>query len=356
MTTSLKKYSQEWLAVVREICWAQWNRLGLLGTGPSNRYSTDIESALLLSAHTLRHDGRLLEGIRGWLLRYEDIINVERLSTLIRHYKNETLARVIGGLIDIPSLKSMTSCIHTCRKLCSNEWEPAALLLNTPQPSWKTIDKTWQAWGFFTETIASSSKIKDHDQVLRDNTNIQYRYLYGASIRADVIYLLSVSQASTRKNDVDFLTAIRLSEGHLGCNYSTIKRIQWTLEEGQFLVPQRELRNRGIVTWLANNNTIFLKSKTPDKGLIRWIKINELLFAVLQLRESIVTLSEDIALFTVNAFQEEWFPTLEDHNIPVQLPYGKNLFPLKETTADNLCIMTTLALKSLLHHITDTNH
>jgi hypothetical protein len=353
MAMSLKKYNQEWLGLVREICWAQWNRLGLLGTGPSNLYSTDIESALLLSAHILRHDGRLLHGVRSWLLRYEDVINVERLSTLIRHYKNETLARVIGGLIDSPSLKSMTSCVRTCRKLCSKEWAPIPLLLNTPQSSWKTLDKTWQSWGFFSETIESSSKIKDHDQVLRDNTNIQYRYLYGTSARADILYLLSISETCRNKSDIDFLTAIRLSECHLGCNYSTIKRIQWALEEGNFLVPQRKLRNRGIVTWVATDKSIFLKTKTPDKGLIRWLPINDLLFSILNLRGLIVSSSEDIFRFAVNEFHEKWFPILEDHTVSVPVPYGKNLFPLKERTAADLCMMTTVALKAFLNHITN---
>lgn len=304
MTTSLKKYSNTWRTLVSDICWAQWNRLGLLGTGASNAYSTDIESALLLAAHLFQSDNRLLSGIQDWLRRYEGIVNSERLSTLLRRSKSDFLARVIGGLME------------TTAK-------------NPPR-----------------------SKLKDHDQILQDNVNMRYRYLFGPSIRADVMYLLTVSHACERKHDVDFLTAVRIAKCHLGCNYSTIKRIQWSLEEGNVLTPQRELRNQGIVTWKVSDPSVLLNTKKRDKGLIRWIEVNDLLFATLQLATTLETMTDDtLTRFTINKFHETWFPTLDDHTIPVPTPYGNGLLPLQDHTTAELADMTTRALTSLLEHI-----
>ncbi|MBI4224488.1 MAG: hypothetical protein HY609_06095, partial [Deltaproteobacteria bacterium] len=113
MKPLLKKYGHKWLQVIQNVSWAQWNRLGLMGTGGSNQYSIDIEASLLLAAPVMAWDGRLWEGIYSWLERYETIVNGERLANLIRRGDEGTLAPVLGGLIKAGPFKTLTSVLKT---------------------------------------------------------------------------------------------------------------------------------------------------------------------------------------------------------------------------------------------------
>ena len=97
---SQKNYSKQLIKIVLDLVWAQWNRLGLIGSVGANKYSTDIEAALLIFAHAVRYDARLYDGVWGWLNHYEDTVNNERLSTLIRKEESEWAARFLGAFFE----------------------------------------------------------------------------------------------------------------------------------------------------------------------------------------------------------------------------------------------------------------
>lgn len=353
MKMSFKNYSLQWIELVKELSWAEWNRLGLRGTDKANLYSIDIEAAILLAILAMRHDARLLEGVHAWLKRYERIINGERLSALIRYYKSEALARGVGGMIESAALNTLKTTVLTCRKLCTDRWEAKPLLRGHRPAAWKTLDTQWQSWGYLVEKIEARTKLQDHQEIMRNNVGIRYRYLYGTSFRADILYLLSASHHCRAKREVDFLTTAHLADVFLGCHRSTVYRIQQDLEDGGILHPQRELKNQYVVTWSPKEVSVFLDTPIVDKGLMQWIRIHQMLFAVVELGEQLEkTNDESIAMFAISQFHEKWFPLLIDHRIPVPTPYGKALGPLKAYRVEQLAEMTTRALHSLFDFIT----
>ncbi|MBI4125039.1 MAG: hypothetical protein HY466_03795 [Deltaproteobacteria bacterium] len=323
MKPLLKKYGHKWLQVIQNVSWAQWNRLGLMGTGGSNQYSIDIEASLLLAAPVMAWDGRLWEGIYSWLERYETIVNGERLANLIRRGDEGTLAPVLGGLIKAGPFKTLTSVLKTCRKLSAKNWGPP-------------VQKP------------ARSKLDDHQNILKNNAGIRYRYLYGTSLRADILYLLSVSHRCKKKRDMDYLTTVRLADVHLGCDRSTVYRLQKDLEEGDILVPQRELKNQYIVTWTVKDDSVFFKQKTPETGLIRWTRMNDLFFDLFQLMEDLKKISDEtVAKYRIANFLGEYVADLADHGIQVPKPYSRALGPpLKEDSLKDLAKTTTQALQS----------
>lgn len=348
-----EKYQANWTLIIRDISWAVWNRLGLMGTGGENLYSIDIEAALLLGAVVMRQDARLYEGIYSWIKRYENIINGERLATLIRRENNETIARIFGGLLESGQFTTLNASLKACEKMCSTDWKIESLFVSNRQLVQRKPSVGWKNWGFLAEEIEPRKKIEDHEQIIKNNAGIRYRCIYGVSLRADILYLLSISNNLKKKTGVDHLTTANLAGAHLGCDRSTVYRIQKDLEEGGILKPQKELKNQYIVTWAVKDPSCFLKTMKQDVGIIRWIVIKEIFFNLFRLIDELENVSdESIAKYRISNFHSETFPNLADHGIEVPSPYGGGLGPLKNYRLDDLADMTTQALRAFYTHIT----
>lgn len=355
MNVLLNKYSKEWIRIVCDISWAQWNRLGVMGSGPVNQYSTDIEAALLLAAVAVRWDLRLYAGVCAWLNDYSEVINAERLAMLVRRSKDdkdEWIARFLGGILEREGNPALRAVVQQCRKLCSSDWRPQPLRADAQVASWRANEPHMKEWGILVEDVKTGGKVHDHHYVLRLNLNMRCRRLFGNTTRADVLYLLSVSHHCRHKREVDHLTAVRLS-ARLGCHYTTVYRIQKDLEEGGFLVPQRQLRNQYVVTWRVQDETPLLKSDFGDRGLVDWLAINEAVFKVLELQDVLQTLTDERRVnFAVNTYYEESIlPILLDQGIEAPPSYGQSGKPLNERSPKEMLQMVSAALRSARDHI-----
>lgn len=344
---SQKKYSNFLFNLTRDLIWAQWNRIGLNGTGGINRYSVDIESALIAAAYGSRLDGRLYEGVWAWLERYGVLVNAERLSTLICQQNDEWVARFLGALLQKINPSQWKGVINQCKKLCSQSWEKTPLLIHSTQKRWRSGDPVMLQWGIIYDLLSPGQKMKDHAMILRCNSLIRYRYLFGAMIRADVIYLLSISHKCQQKRELDFLTSVRLAE-RLSCYLSTIHRIQKDLENGGFIQSVEAARkNRSLTTWLVQDMQFLERGTDYDLGAIHWIKMNALLFALLKLTMDFETIqNETILKVHIQEFQIEYFPTLMDHKAHVPTPYGTAMGPLEKYSVNQLVDMITQPLVS----------
>ncbi|MBI2340293.1 MAG: hypothetical protein HYU99_08020, partial [Deltaproteobacteria bacterium] len=135
-----KKYNQILFLHIGDIIRAQWNRIGFNGTGGVNHYSVDIESALMVSGYGARLNGRLYEGIWGWLKRYGSLVNAERLSTLIRDANDEWASRFLGGLLEKIDSLQWRGVIEKCKKSRSTSWKETPLLIHAPAGKWRVRD------------------------------------------------------------------------------------------------------------------------------------------------------------------------------------------------------------------------
>lgn len=343
---------QHWQTIITDLCWAAWNRLGLRGSGPSNARTTDIEAAILLAAQVLRWDARLLEGVITWLQRYARIVNNERLASLVRDCASESLARTLGGLLASADPGAFRVPLRACRALCSTSWKPEPLLHTTSSSTWKTADPAWKEWGFFFEQIAPRPKLQEHAQILRHNACIRYRYIYGPSLRADVMYLLSVSAQNTPPREMNYLTNVRLAI-LLGSHHSTIYRIQQDLEAGGILRTQHNAPNRHTATWSVQERSAFLDTADTDMGIVNWSQINTMIFALTDLVQQLAQLTdEQLLVVHLNQFHQDWFPMLADHGVGIPAPFGSALGPLKDVRATTMLKTTTAALQALLRFVT----
>lgn len=336
-----KKYKISIVNLVRDLIWAQWNRLGLNGTGGMNRYSVDIEASLIAGGYGSRLDGRLYEGIWSWLKLYSNIVNKERLATLILNRSNEWIARFFGALLENIDATIWKGVIKQCKNMCSSSWKETPLSINTISDTWHEKDPTMLKWGIRGHSLVPKQKMQEHDIILRNNTLMRYRYLYGTVTRADIMYLLSVSRNCQNKREIDFLTSVRLAK-HLCCHLSTIHRIQKDLEAGGVLQPANLRRkNPSINTWVVKEPQFIKSSKDYDIGIIDWMKINLFIDALLKLGDELdITDNETILKSHIQAFQHDYFSVIfVDHYMDAPWAYGMGLGPLEKYSVNQLFVM-----------------
>lgn len=341
MTQLQKKYSESICDLMLTIIWAQWNRMGLNGTGGINRYSVDIESALIAAGYGSRLDGRLYEGMWTWLERYESIVNAERLATLIGEQNDEWIARFLGSMFEKINPSPWKGVLKKCEQLCSTSWKATPLLLHAVHKRWREEDPVMSKWGILYDRVTPQQKMKTHNVIIYTNALMRYRYVYGTVIRADVLYMLSLSPGSYLNRKVDFLTSVCLAD-RLRCHLSTIHRIQKDFEEACFIEPLGEVKkNRALrTTWLMKEIPFLSRVEGYDLGMIDWVKINNLFGALLSMIVELGALqNETIAKARLQDFQSHYFGVLKDHGIPVPTPYGTALGPLAEYSIEKLMDM-----------------
>ena len=341
-----KKYNQILFLHIGDIIRAQWNRIGFNGTGGVNHYSVDIESALMVSGYGARLNGRLYEGIWGWLKRYGSLVNAERLSTLIRDANDEWASRFLGGLLEKIDSLQWRGVIEKCKKSRSTSWKETPLLIHAPAGKWRVRDSVLSKWGILYDRLEPSHKLQDHHLILSKNPLMRYRYAYGAVIRADILYLLSVAHHCPTKREIDFLTSVRLAE-RLSCHLSTIHRIEKDFEEGGLIEPIGEIKKKRalMTTWIAKDVPFPKVHPDYDLGMIDWIQINRLLTGLFHLILKLeMNPNEIIAKAALQQFQIDYFPVLADHSIPLAPPYGTALGALEKYSVEELAGIIVHAL------------
>src|SRR3989338_1414131 len=344
---SQKKYHKELLKIVLYLAWAQWNRLGLLGASGTNLFSTDIEASILLFADVVRYDGRLYDGVWYWFKRYGDVVNQERLKTLIQKEKDEWVARFLGAFLEKQSPSQWKTVIKQCQRMCTPTWKEIPLSTTMSQKGWGDKDTLFLKWGILFHDVLPREKLQDHDWIFRTNAQLRYRYLCGVLLRADVLYLLSVSHKIKHKKEKDYHTSVRLAY-LLDCNLSTVHRIKNDFEKGGFLSPSRDsVHNPHIMTWSFQNHVFLPSDKYFEHGIVYWSDINRLLLAALNLNTELMEIQDEaICKSHIVTFQDKFFPILDNHHeIPVFSPYGTALKPLEDYSVEQLIALVVERLQ-----------
>ncbi|MBI2341603.1 MAG: hypothetical protein HYU98_02570 [Deltaproteobacteria bacterium] len=315
--------------------------MGLNGTGGANRYSVDIEASLIAAGYGSRLDGRLYEGVWSWIKLYGNIINKERLVTLVHKRGDEWIVRFLGALLENTDEMLWKGVIKKFRSMCSPSWKETPMSISADADTWHDKDPIMQKWGISCARLIPKQKMLEHNIILQNNIWMQYRYLYGATTRADVMYLLNVSHNCRNKREIDFLTSVRLAD-RLCCHPSTIYRIQEDLEKGGFIE-----RTMGTWTIVVKNALLIESSEDYDVGTIDWVKINLFIDALLKLADELEVIDNEAILKSrIQAFQTNYFPILFlNHYIEAPGAYGSGLGPLEKYSIDQLFEMVENATR-----------
>jgi len=168
-----------------DLAWMHWNRLGVRGSGPLLRCSTDPETLLLWTALVGQEDARLWEAAAAWIENYESLIPIDRFKNLIKD--NNDPAHMLPKLATL-----LRTALDPTRQ---TRWE--FVINRAPLPlSEEAVSKA-----------LTKNRLQDHSWIIRKNYLIYLRYLFGPSIRADALYyILVVSNQPEGGNEIVLTT------------------------------------------------------------------------------------------------------------------------------------------------------
>jgi hypothetical protein len=270
MKMSLAHYKKALQTALLDIAWAQWNRLGVYGGGRMNLASTDIEAAMVHAAYAAWMDGRLLEGVLSWLRVYHASVSPERLKLLLKdRWQEEFLLRNLGAMIASTAgqedpLRWRLLLAALRKKLPAKSSDIPAWFRKRQGPRWTREDPIFSQWGLEKEASPLAAKLQSPRTILQSNPLMRLRYLFGATARPDILYLLGIAS-----NAGDGITAARLA-GLLGYHHSSIFRILQSFENGGAIEAHGERRAKNTSWVLTRAHPILRSDDIEERRIIDW--------------------------------------------------------------------------------------
>jgi|GEM_PF-6013391 len=280
---SLKTFFNNLHEIEVDLAWCHWNRLGVMGSGPStssgrskvNTCSTDPEALLLLTSIIGKYDLRLVGVMNEWLENYESLVSIERLKRYVRELQADK---------DAPE-----DIFHILRDSISNldtkRWRPISALLKGEQPISEQNQKP------------SRKKLEEHDKIIKSNRQLFLRLMFGVGSRADIIYYASIVW-NLEKNPFN----LQISASHLTrmlhYNNSSIFRTLCDLEQaGVFIIDQKTMSGKNKV-YLPNfqtkaSNDIFGTGRNSEKAFVDWFAIAKICLLTKSLEKGLEDTGED---------------------------------------------------------------
>lgn len=350
-----KEFNKQTWKYAEEISWAQWNRFGLLGTGVSNTYSTDLECALLLAAYTTRRQGRLWDGIYSWLQEYRELVNRERLANLLKQFRDPWLFRCMGALFEKLEHAYWKGIVLLCNQNFSpkaNSFEP--FLQGVSTTKWVQDDPVFKKWNLLKAEAIPRKKLQPLSQIMARNALFRYRFLMTLTARPDILYLLSISHHLKTRKETDVVTNDRCTQ-ILRYDPSSIHRIQKDFEKAKLLEPVfYKTKQRSIKTtpWKVLEKSVLFASQPLENGMMDWYRFTHLILQLFHLPHHPGFESNDIiAKSHLYEHLMNWIDALQDYELP--LPAFSKAEKLEKFKAPHLALELIQILKAFLKWITN---
>jgi hypothetical protein len=173
-----------------------WARLGVAFDERFPRRGViDLERLMMDTCVEGRRDPRLLFGMRGWLLKHHDLVNVNRLIRMVRECKETAiLGAIIDSVLECAPRSSLRYVRKYCRKALEHRFVFEAVEASRVMRRVNEEENlpVWKAWGLISREMESmEGAIAEKGFVLRHNRNLALRALFGSGMRAEILsYLL----------------------------------------------------------------------------------------------------------------------------------------------------------------------
>ncbi len=99
---SFQNFREAFLRAILDLLWRQWCILGVSGHSKGAKSDCiDPEALILATCQFGRFDQRLFDGMLEWLIKYEDLVSSQRLSTFIKNEFSESadVARALAAFL-----------------------------------------------------------------------------------------------------------------------------------------------------------------------------------------------------------------------------------------------------------------
>jgi hypothetical protein len=175
------------------LLYQKWIRLGWMAAGNMFEHEIDIEELIVETTHKARQDGRLFKWFLTWLRDYNDLINVKRLLRIL----NKADTAVLGAALEIAMENGANPNLHTVTKRCKRKARVEVLFTGMEdvfafaEQEKKNGLPVYKKWGLYSTLLEFYDDARrTREWVLRNNTNLAIRALFGQNIRAEIIYCI----------------------------------------------------------------------------------------------------------------------------------------------------------------------
>lgn len=186
--------------------YAKWQKLGVGFAGvPGIRSFVDVEQLLINTAKEGRKDSRLLFGMRGWLLRNHDLVNVQRLIRFIKQEKNKKEpTSVLGAILNSVVNEVPRSALKNALKYCEKNKQPEFVFSRIgeskvlSQLNKEENHSVWKYWNLISREMDSEqSAIRRRSYILKRNKNLLLRAFLGKGVKAEILsYFLNCGKGN----------------------------------------------------------------------------------------------------------------------------------------------------------------
>jgi hypothetical protein len=182
-----------------------WTRLGV---GFVEKFSTqgqlDLEHLIVDTCKEGRSDSRLLFGMRGWLLKHHDLVNVARLIRMVKEEGDTAvLGAIIESVVETHPRSALASVTKYCRKAKKREFVFERIARSKTMAKFNLEENLpiWRKWNLISNEMGElGGAIAEKGYIFQYNSNMMLRALFSPGIRAEVLsYLVEYGEGNARQ-------------------------------------------------------------------------------------------------------------------------------------------------------------
>ena len=167
-------------------------------------HDVDVEKTLLEATEQGRGEPRVFWAVLLWMSTYMDLVNVSRLSNMLREYGDPA---ALGAVCELAYQRNANRKFLAVRQRCRPK-ETREILFSkmaemgvTTREVKKGALPLFLRWGFYCNYVnLMEGAICNRAEVLGRNPNLRLRALFGAGSRADILsWLLAHKRAHASK-------------------------------------------------------------------------------------------------------------------------------------------------------------
>jgi len=182
-----------------------WTRLGVGFVGKFRaKGSLDLERLIMDTCVEGRGDSRLLFGMRGWLLKHHDLVNVARLLRMVKDAKDTAvLGAIVESVVDAHPRSALASVVKYCRKAKPQEFVFERIARSKVMTEFNREENLpiWRKWNLISNEMGDlAGAIAEKGYVFKHNQNLVLRALFSPGIRAEILsFLMEHGEGNARQ-------------------------------------------------------------------------------------------------------------------------------------------------------------
>lgn len=196
-------FSRRFLEQVLGLLWRRWRQLGVGGSSRAeqNAMVLDPEVMLLLTWEFGRFDPRLFDEVLRWCCYWGELIDIARLSALLKGVQDRELYQVVGAFAHVVSDKGKRGWKSLVKKAEDGPAETTALFLtheSAKEFQFGVGDSIFESYGLLRGTFTLRGKPVADSRIASSNQlRFRLRRLFGVGVRSEALVMLLTHEQTT---------------------------------------------------------------------------------------------------------------------------------------------------------------